>query len=227
MQLAAGESMWPVLGGAKWMRQFHGVVATPIAPGELYGGFVLWTAIRVDARRGRVPARRRGARRGAVGVGRARDPGRRAVRGRVLRAARRVSRSRSTPTLSFPMIMRLGVLPLFLFSGTFFPISQLPSGLRPFAVLSPLWHGVELGARRDDRARSTPAAIAAHIAVLVGVRRGRRVLRGVRTFARRLSVVSRVRRTPVLAARSSAGAAGRGGSSNATSSRTGASGTSS
>src|SRR5262249_48325803 len=44
-QLAASESMWPVLGGAKWMRQYHGVVATPIAPGELYGGFVLWTSI--------------------------------------------------------------------------------------------------------------------------------------------------------------------------------------
>src|SRR3954463_2600583 len=44
-QLAASESMWPVLGGAKWMRQYHGVVATPIAPGELYGGFVLWTAL--------------------------------------------------------------------------------------------------------------------------------------------------------------------------------------
>ena len=41
MQLAASESMWPVLGGAKWMRQFHGVVATPIGPGELFGGFVL------------------------------------------------------------------------------------------------------------------------------------------------------------------------------------------
>src|SRR5205085_9853925 len=45
MQLAAGEAMWPVLAGAKWMRQYHGVVATPIRPGELYGGFVLWTAI--------------------------------------------------------------------------------------------------------------------------------------------------------------------------------------
>src|SRR6266436_4248252 len=45
MQLAASESMWPVLAGAKWMRQYHGVVATPIRPGQLYGGFVLWTAV--------------------------------------------------------------------------------------------------------------------------------------------------------------------------------------
>jgi len=44
----------------------------------------------------------------------------------------------------FPVVMRLGIIPLFLFSGTFFPVSQLPDWLEPFAVLSPLWHGVEL-----------------------------------------------------------------------------------
>ena len=38
--------MWPVLGGVKWIRHFHGVVATPIGPGELCGGYVLWVAIR-------------------------------------------------------------------------------------------------------------------------------------------------------------------------------------
>ena len=97
-QLAASESMWPVLGGAKWMRQYHGVVATPIAPGELYGGFVLWTALHADARRGGVPSRRRGARRDPVGVGCPRGSGRGAVRGRVLRAARRRSRSHRNPT---------------------------------------------------------------------------------------------------------------------------------
>ncbi len=46
--------------------------------------------------------------------------------------------------LTFPVIMRLGILPLFLFSGTFFPISQLPQWLQSIAVISPLWNGVEL-----------------------------------------------------------------------------------
>ena len=46
MQLAASESMWPVLGGVKWTKHFHGVVATPIGSGELFGGVVLWTALR-------------------------------------------------------------------------------------------------------------------------------------------------------------------------------------
>jgi lipooligosaccharide transport system permease protein len=31
-----------------------------------------------------------------------------------------------------------------LFSGTFFPISQLPSVVQPLAWISPLWHGTEL-----------------------------------------------------------------------------------
>ena len=64
------------------------------------------------------------------------------------------------------MIMRLGMLPLFLFSGTFFPISQLPRGLRPLAVLSPLWHGVEL-ARDATTGHFDAAPVAAHVAVLV------------------------------------------------------------
>ena len=87
--------------------------------------------------------------------------------------------------VSFPMIMRLGVLPLFLFSGTFFPISQLPGRLQRLAVLSPLWHGVEL-ARAATTGTFHPAAIAAHVAFLVAcIAVG--AYFGVRNFAWRLS----------------------------------------
>ena len=41
-------------------------------------------------------------------------------------------------------IMRFGVVPMFLFSGTFFPIEQLPDWIEPLAYATPLWHGVEL-----------------------------------------------------------------------------------
>ena len=44
----------------------------------------------------------------------------------------------------FIMIFRLVMIPLFLFSGTFFPLSQLPIGLQYLAYALPLWHGVEL-----------------------------------------------------------------------------------
>jgi lipooligosaccharide transport system permease protein len=43
------------------------------------------------------------------------------------------------------MIMRFGVTPMFLFSGTFFPLTQLPAYLWWIGWISPLWHGAELG----------------------------------------------------------------------------------
>jgi len=45
---------------------------------------------------------------------------------------------------AFSVVMRIVVFPLFLFSGTFFPISRLPDWLEPLALLSPLYHAVEL-----------------------------------------------------------------------------------
>ena len=44
----------------------------------------------------------------------------------------------------FNYIMRFGVIPLTLFSGTFFPLSVLPVWLHWIGWISPLWHGVEL-----------------------------------------------------------------------------------
>jgi lipooligosaccharide transport system permease protein len=44
----------------------------------------------------------------------------------------------------FGVLFRLGVLPLTLFSGAFFPISNLGPVLEWVARLTPLWHGVSL-----------------------------------------------------------------------------------
>jgi lipooligosaccharide transport system permease protein len=44
----------------------------------------------------------------------------------------------------FAIIYRLLVIPLFLFSGAFFPISNLSPPLEWLARLTPLWHGVDL-----------------------------------------------------------------------------------
>jgi lipooligosaccharide transport system permease protein len=44
----------------------------------------------------------------------------------------------------FAALFRFGITPLFLFSGTFFPITRLPEGLRQLAYVLPLWHGVDL-----------------------------------------------------------------------------------
>ena len=42
----------------------------------------------------------------------------------------------------FNPLFRFAITPLFLFSGTFFPITRLPRGLREIAYATPLWHGV-------------------------------------------------------------------------------------
>jgi lipooligosaccharide transport system permease protein len=87
--------------------------------------------------------------------------------------------------LTFPVIMRLGIVPLFLFSGTFFPISQLPAWIRPVSVVSPLWHAIEL-CRAATSGTPRWAASAGHTAVLAGcVTVG--WYWGRRTFSRRLT----------------------------------------
>jgi lipooligosaccharide transport system permease protein len=45
---------------------------------------------------------------------------------------------------TFPPIFRFVIVPMFLFSGTFFPVSQMPLVLELVAYLTPIWHGVEL-----------------------------------------------------------------------------------
>jgi lipooligosaccharide transport system permease protein len=184
MQVAANESMWPVLGAVKWVKNFFATVATSITSGELVLGYVIWIAIRatlgatafllVAALLGAVPS--------AWGV-------------LAIPAAALCAAAFSAPLtaysitldsdLVFPVIMRVVVMPLFLFSGTFFPISQLPDWLRPFAAVSPLWHGVEL-ARHATTGSLHFWADLVHVVVLVACV-GAGLLWGRRTFARRLT----------------------------------------
>jgi len=45
---------------------------------------------------------------------------------------------------SFPPIFRFVIVPMFLFSGTFFPVEQMPLAFELAAYATPIWHGVEL-----------------------------------------------------------------------------------
>jgi lipooligosaccharide transport system permease protein len=94
-----------------------------------------------------------------------------------------VTRTRDT---SFTMIFRFFMIPLFLFSGTFFPITQLPAWLRPVAYLTPLWHGVSL-----CRALNLGTADLGQVAIDVGylaVVAAAGLLAGNRCYRRRLYV---------------------------------------
>lgn len=140
---AGAESLWPIMAGTRWVRTFHAMVATPVRPADVYSGIVTWTAVRAAAGASTflVVAAVLGAVLSPWGVF--------AVPAAALCAAAfaapltAFAASQETDA-RFPLIMRIGIMPLFLFSGTFFPISQLPDALQPLCVLSPLWHGVEL-----------------------------------------------------------------------------------
>ena len=45
----------------------------------------------------------------------------------------------------FAIIGRFVIAPMFLFSGTFYPLDQMPLFLQPLGWISPLWHATELG----------------------------------------------------------------------------------
>ena len=45
----------------------------------------------------------------------------------------------------FTLVGRFIMIPMFLFSGTFYPLTQMPIYLQFFGWISPLWHASELG----------------------------------------------------------------------------------
>jgi len=84
-----------------------------------------------------------------------------------------------------PMIYRLVFVPLFLFSGTFFPLEQLPIWLQPIGWISPLWHGAEWG-RVVSYGATEPAWLTlVHGVYLFGVMAVGLIL-AVRVFTKRL-----------------------------------------
>ena len=99
-------------------------------------------------------------------------------------AAWTATRQRET---SFPMIFRFVVTPMFLFSGTFFPIERLPDFLQPVAWLTPLFHGVSLARAFALGQDLDPLRLGLHALVLVALVVGGTVL-ALRTFERRLIV---------------------------------------
>jgi lipooligosaccharide transport system permease protein len=79
------------------------------------------------------------------------------------------SATQRTPN-RFNYIFRFGIMPLFLFSGTFFPIETLPNYLQPIAWLSPLWHGVDLTRGLVlGTVSERPGVMLAHVVVLVAI----------------------------------------------------------
>jgi len=144
MQTGVFETTYPVMGAIKWHKSFYAQLASPLEVRDLANAMLVFTLFRVGSTCGvyfLVMA--------PFGVFAT-------WWGPILAwfATMLVGMAFATWTFafsahvrnqdSFGLIFRLGLIPLFLFSGSFFPISNLGPVLEWVARLTPLWHGVNL-----------------------------------------------------------------------------------
>ncbi|HEY3165245.1 MAG TPA: ABC transporter permease [Candidatus Limnocylindrales bacterium] len=172
MQSAAFEATFPIMGGLSWQRTFHAMYATPITPRDIVVGNLVWIALRLTLIAAIFTAVMTlfGAAASALivlGIPAA------VLTGMAFAAPiAGFAATQRTPE-KFNAVFRFGITPLFLFSGTFFPISNLPAAIQPIAWLSPLWHGVELSRGLAlGTIGAAPLLAVAHVtvlAVLVGL----------------------------------------------------------
>lgn len=143
MQTGAGDGSFPVMAGIVWRKNFHATVTTPLGPADIIWGRLIWVIGRlafvlvVFA----VIAVVFGALEVAPALA-AVPPG--VLTGVAFTTAITAWTLTQEDGRTLSTLFRFAIVPLFLFSGTFFPISQLPDWLEPVAYLTPLFHGVEL-----------------------------------------------------------------------------------
>jgi lipooligosaccharide transport system permease protein len=169
MQSAAFEATFPIIGGLNWQRTFHAMYAAPLSPRDIALGNLAWIAIRVAMIAVVFTAV-------IILFGAAHSPlvvlgiPAAVLTGMTFAAViSAFSATQRTPA-RFNVIFRFGITPLFLFSGTFFPIETLPEYLQPLAWLSPLWHGVDLTRGLVlGTATEQPVLMLIHVVVLVTI----------------------------------------------------------
>ncbi len=186
LQMAAGDSMWPVMAGTKWIRHYHAMVASPLESTDVMLGHLGWLAIRLTMAGAAflIVAALLAALASPFAI--LALPAA-VLTGLAFAAPLTAFAATQETDARFALVMRFFVLPLFLFSGTFFPISQLPTWMQAVAWVSPLWHGVVLCRSATTGSWPPGGAFGAlvHLSILVAfVVAG--ISWGTRSFARRL-----------------------------------------
>lgn len=168
MQTAQGEATWPVMGAIKWDRTYLGMLATPLTVTDVLFGHLLFMTMRVTmvATAFTAVTALFGLVHSAVGALLAIPAG--VLTGTAFAAPIAAFSATQVRETGFILLYRFGVVPMFLFSGTFFPVSQLPVALQPIAWVTPLWHGVSL-CRDLALSRGSALVMAGHAAYLVVV----------------------------------------------------------
>ena len=185
LQGATFESTYAIMSAFTWQRTYIGMVATPITPAQVLYGQMLWIGSQLFARSTVFVVI-------AVVLGAAAGPGillaipLATLAGLSFSALLVAYSATLDKPDSFTTIFRFVVMPMTLFTGAFFPVSQLPQWLLPLVWLTPSWHGIELARGATFGTMELLPALG-HIAyllalVVVGI------ALGVRFFQRRLAV---------------------------------------
>jgi lipooligosaccharide transport system permease protein len=168
MQTATMESSWPLFAGFKWNKTFEAMIATPQSVRDIVIGHLYWLVVRLAIVTGvfLIVAFLFGALTSPTAILAWPAAILTGVAFGMPMAAWTASRKTEQ---SFAFVFRFIVTPLFLFSGTFFPIEQLPDPIEWVAWLTPLFHGVSLTRALAIGHGEEPVVLLIHTAVLVGV----------------------------------------------------------
>ena len=139
-----GEVTYPVMGMIKWHRTYYGMIATPLGVPDIVFAHLGFVVFRV-------------ALSAAVFLGVLAPFGVfESVSGVLLAflAQLLIALAFAAPVYAlsaamkdesgYALVFRLGMIPMFLFSGAFFPVTNLDPFLEGLAKVTPLWHGVDL-----------------------------------------------------------------------------------
>jgi lipooligosaccharide transport system permease protein len=168
MQTAVGETTYPVMGAIKWHKSFHAQLATPLEVRDLANAMLLFVAFRVGSTCGvyflvmapfHVFANWWGPLLAWLGT---------VLTGMAFGTLTFAFSAHVKGPESFGLIARLGLIPLFLFSGAFFPVTNLGTVGAFLAKLTPLWHGVNL-ARMLSLGHVDWSTAAVNVVVLLAV----------------------------------------------------------
>ena len=169
MQVAFGEVTYPVMGMVKWQRTYFGMVASPLSVREVVLGHLGFVLFRVALTCGvfiivMAPFGVFATLWGAVLA----FPVQLLV-GMAFAAPLFAFSAGLKDESAFAIIFRLGMIPLFLFSGAFFPVSNLDPWMETLAKATPLWHGVDLTRMLslDTLDASAAGTALGHVAYLV------------------------------------------------------------
>jgi lipooligosaccharide transport system permease protein len=143
MQTAAAETTYPVMAQIKWDKTYFAAVSTPLQPKHLVGGYLLYCLFRLATVCGiytlvMVPFGVFATWWSPIASWLAA-----CLTGLAFATVIYGFTTRVKSEQSFGVLFRFGVMPMFLFSGAFFPVANL-GFFEVFKWLVPLWHGVNL-----------------------------------------------------------------------------------